>query len=177
MKKIITTITVALSLLLFYSGQVWAQTSPTISPEYTVTQIDEMYKKHKMYDPQDTYPPQSLQNRLLQDFPKARDVEWEKSDVLYEVEFEIGRFPSKDYKAYYDMKGNLIMYREEIPVKAIPAVIKNGALAKYPNFKFEDAKIIKKGKETFYRVELEKGDYEVKITLDANGIITNEQMD
>ena len=177
MKKVMTTSFLTLSILILFSLNALAQPSPVVSTEYTVVQIDEMYKKHKMYRPRDTYPSRELQSRLLKDFPKARDMEWGKSDVLYEVEFEIGTLPSRDYKAYYDMSGKLIMYSEEISIKALPAVVKNGVLAEYPNFRFEDAEKIVKGKETFYRVELEKGDYEVKCVLTRNGAIVSEAVD
>lgn len=174
MKKMITSGVLVLSILILSSTNVFAQLSPNVTTEYTVQQIDEMYQKHKMFNPQDTYPSQELQNKLLKDFPSAREIEWEKSDVLYEVEFEIGRFPSRDYKAYYDMTHKLIMYSEEISTKDVPAIVKNGALAKYPNFQFEEAEKVVKGKDTFYKVELEKGDYEVKLILDFNGVIVKE---
>lgn len=148
-----------------------------ISTTYSAEQIDELYKKHKMYKPRDTNPSPELNDTFLKDFPNARDIDWEKSDVLYEVEFEIGRLPSRDYEAYYDMQGKLIMYKQEISTKDIPAVVKNGALTKYPKSDIEEATKIVKGKELFYKIELEKGDLDVKITLNVEGIIINEIID
>ncbi len=174
MKKMITSSVFTLSILILSSTNIFAQLSPSVTAEYTVQQIDEMYQKHKMFKPQDTYPSQELQKKQLKDFPGSREIEWKKSDILYEVEFEIGRFPSRDYKAYYDMADKLIMYSEEISTKDVPAIVKNGALAKYPNFRIEDAEKIVKGKDTFYKLELEKGDYEVKLALDFNGTILKE---
>lgn len=161
-------------LSLFCSIGISAQ---NVTTEYSVEQINKLYKNHKMYNPHDTQPSLELNNKFLKDFPNARDIDWEKSEVLYEVEFEIGRFPSRDYEAYYDMKGQLVMYKEEISIKDLPAIVKNGALGKYPNFSIEDACKIVKGKEVFYKVELEKGDFEVKIVLDTKGAIINEIMD
>lgn len=161
-------------LSLFYSMGINAQ---NVATEYSVEQIDKLYKNHKMYNPRDTQPSVELNNKFLRDFPNARDIDWEKSEVLYEVEFEIGRLPGRDYEAYYDMKGQLVMYKQEISVRDLPAVVKNGALGKYPNFSIEDASKIVKGKEVFYKVELEKGEFDVKIVLDTKGAIVNEIMD
>lgn len=154
-----------------------AQNSSDLTTEYTTTQIDEMLKKHEMSQTQNTYPSQELKNKFLMDFPKAKDVDWEKSEFLYEVEFEIGRIIDKDYKAYYDMAGKLVAYKEEISTRDIPGIVKNAALAKYPNYRFEDADKIVKGKAVFYKVELEKGDMEVKLVLDDNGTIVHEMLD
>lgn len=174
MKKLIRLTILPFSLFLFCSMGVNAQ---NVTSEYSSGQINELYKSHKMYNPQNTYPPQNLTDAFIKDFLNARDIDWEKSDVLYEVEFEIGRLPSRDYEAYYDMKGNLVMYKQEISIRDLPAVVKNGALGKYPNSKIEDATKIVKGKETFYKVELEKGDFEVKIVLNTEGVIVNEAID
>ena len=165
---------IALCSLFFLNVNINAQ---TVSTEYTVAQIDEMHKQHRMFHPRNTVPSQELSNKFALDFPNARDIDWEKSDILYEVEFEIGRIVSTDYKAYYDLNGKLVMYKQEIPTRDLPAVVKNAALAKYPNFKFEDIDKIVKGKETFYQIELEKGDLEVKILVNANGAILNEIID
>ena len=162
------------SLSLFCSIEIAAQ---NVTAEYSVEQINELYKNHKMHNPHDSHPSLELNKTFLKDFPGARDIDWEKSEVLYEVEFEIGRLPSRDYKAYYDMKGQLVMYKQEISTRDLPAVVKNGALGKYPNFSIEEASKIVKGKEVFYKVEVEKGDFDVKIILNTEGVIVEEVMD
>lgn len=168
---------VLVGLLSLVGAKAQAQVSPSVSAKYSVAQIDEMYRNHKMSGPQNTFPSQELNAKFMKDFPNARDIEWEKTEYLYEVEFEIGRIASKDFKVYYDTSGQLLMYEEEISTRDIPTVVKNGALAKYPNFRIEDACKIVKGKETFYEVELEKGDLEVKLTLNSMGSIISEIVD
>lgn len=171
------TIFAVLGILMLVNPKLNAQDAPVVSTKYTVEQIDEMYRNHKMSRPGNVLPSQELTTQLKKDFPSARDIEWEKSEFLYEVEFEIGRVFSDDYEAFYDMGHNLIMYKAEISVKDLPAVVKNAALTKYPNFKFEDVDKIVKGKETFYKIELEKGDWDVTITLKSDGTIVSEKAD
>ena len=174
MKTSITIGLLSLGLLLFGTSVTTAQ---TISNAYSVEKVDQMFKEHKLQHSHDIYPTQELTSALLRDFPEARDIDWEKTDALYEVDFEIGRFPSRDYTAYYDAKGQLLMYEQEISTRDLPAVVKNGALAKYPNFGIEDASKIVKGNETLYKVEIEKGDFEVKLTLNKEGTIVSERAD
>lgn len=165
---------IAVVSTLFACGSMVAQAEPTVSTIYTVEQIDQMYKDHKMARPQDTYPPQNISTKFAADFQNTRDIDWEKSNSLYEVEFEVGR---EDYTAYYDMDGNLVMYECESYENQLPAVVKNAALSKYPNFRFDDVDKIVKGKETSYKVELKKGKLDIKIRLKDDGTIINEYFD
>lgn len=165
---------IAIVSAFFACESINAQANPTMSTSYSLEQIDLMYREHKMDRPRDTHPTEELKQKFFTDFPKAKDVEWEKSGKLYEVEFEIGRF---DYEAYYDLQGNLVMYECELSESQLPAVVRNAALAKHPRFKFEDVDKIVKGKDTFYKVELEKGKLEVKIMLKEDGTIIDEYLD
>lgn len=165
---------VAIVLVFFACESINAQANPIVSSAYSLKQIDLMHQEHRMDRPRDTHPTEEMRLKFLSDFPKAKDVKWEKSAKLYEVEFEIGRY---DYDAYYDMQANLIMYKCELNESQLPAVVRNAALAKYPNYRFEDVDKVVKGKDTFYKVELEKGKMDVKITLKEDGTIVEEYID
>lgn len=174
-KKAILRITMIVAIGALVACQsVTAQISPKMSTKYTLEQIDQMYKDHRMAHPRDTYPVAEINQKFTTDFPSAKDIEWEKSNTFYEIEFEIGR---DDYKAYYDMQGELVVYKCEISEGDLPAVVRNAALTKYPNFKFEDIDKVVKGKDTFYNLELEKGKLEVKMTLKYDGTIIDEYLD
>jgi hypothetical protein len=119
-------------------------------------------------------PPAKPAAKFNADFPKAHDVEWEVADSIYEVEFDI-RF--RDWKAYYNAEGNLLMTVEEIYRSDLPAVVKNAAEAKYPKYHFEDIDRIRRGTEVFYRIEMELRDTEVELLVQSNGTITEEKID
>lgn len=169
--------TIVICSFLLMTIKVSAEISPTTTTKYSFEQIVEMYKKHKVANSNDVTPPQTLSDNFKRDFAKARDIDWEKSGVLYEVEFEIGWIGKNDYKAYYDFEGNLVMYRKEISSDQLPAVVKNAALTKYPNFKFDDVDKIVIGTEMLYKVSLEKGKTDVKMTLTHQGKIIDEYFD
>lgn len=171
------TILVFFITMLAISGSIKAQVNPSINAEYTLEQIDEMYQKHRISHPRDIRPTKELSAQLQKDFPNARDIDWEKSDVFYRADFEIGRINSKDYKAYYDMAGKLVMYKEEISTRALPADVKNTLDKDYSGYRIEDAEKTVKGKQTFYKVELEKGDTEIELILSYNGKVIREEVD
>ena len=69
------------------------------------------------------------------------------------------------------------MYIQEVRGSELPALVKNGAEAKYPNYKFDDIKRIVTGKEIFYQVEMKKEQLEIKATFRENGTFVKEILD
>jgi hypothetical protein len=150
-----------------------AQSSvPAISDAYSNETIVKMIRKYRTSHSRDVAPPAKLAAKFKADFPKASDVEWETDDSIYEVEFDV-KF--KDWKAYFDAEGNLLMTVEEIYHSELPAVVKNAAEAKYPKYHFEDMDKIRRGTEVFYRIEMELRDMEVELLALPDGTITDEK--
>jgi hypothetical protein len=149
-----------------------AQSNPAISKEYSNEVIAAMIRKHKMSDSRDVIPSAELAAKFKTDFSKASRAEWEVAEGIYEVEFNI-RF--KDYRAYYDAEGNLLMIVEEIYRSELPAVVRNAAETKYPKYSFEDIDRIRRGTEVFYKIEMEYRDTEVKISVKSDGTISDEK--
>lgn len=173
MKKLSTLILSC--LLVFFSCQtVSAQPQPAMTKKYTDKQIVDMIQAIRIAHSHDVTPTAVLQQKLAKDFPKAKDIDWETGANIYEVEFEIGR---DDYKAYYDTQGELLMYKVEISEQKLPAIIKNAARSKYPDYHFEDIDKIVRGSETFYKMELERGNIEVKLTYKKDGTLVTEHFD
>lgn len=169
--KTLKILSMAAGLLLVQAA---AAQSPAISTRYTNEKIAQLVKAHKASHPRDVAPPENLRQKLHADFPSASDVEWEASDSLYEVEFDV-RF--SDWKAYYDAEGNLLMTVEELFRYELPAVVKNAAKAKYPKYRIEDIRKIRCGTALFYKVEMELRDAEVELLLQPNGETLSEKID
>jgi len=152
-----------------------AQPAPSISNKYSNTEIEKMVFAYKTAAQRDINPPANMQQQLVKDFPNSRDIDWETGANIYEVEFEIGR---TDYKAYYDNNANLLMYTVDLIESELPAIVKNAAMSKYPNYKFDDIKKIVKGTETFYKVEMEKKHAaDIKATFKPDGTFIKEIYD
>lgn len=133
-----------------------------------------MIDENRDSDSHDIAPHESLRLKFAKDFPKARDIDWELGANIYEVEFEIGRI---DYKAYYDADANLLMYKHDITSTALPQVIKNTVSSKYPQYRYDDVEKILRGSEVFYKIELERGESDVKLVVDKKGNILNKYFD
>jgi hypothetical protein len=160
----------------FFVGIIFAQPNPTISKEYSNEEIIQMIKTYKTSNSHDIIPPTMLQQRFQTDFSKAYDVEWEVAGDIYEVEFDI---QNRDYKAYYHVKGNLLMYIQEINGAELPAIVKNAAENKYPKYSLDNVDKIQRGTEVLYKIEMENksSDMEVKLLLKDNGSILEETFD
>jgi hypothetical protein len=162
-----------LSAGLFFVQTVIAQ-NPAISARYSNEEIAQMIKTYQTSHSHDVVPPDNLQQKFQLDFPKAHDVEWEMAHDIYEVEFEIS---FRDFKAFYDANGNLLMTREEIRHSELPAIVKNAAESKYPKYAFDDIYKIRRGTEVFYNIEMEHGKMEVKLSIKSDGTVVKERVD
>ncbi len=139
---------------------------PAISTAHSNEQIAQLLAVFHSSVSHDINPSASLQRQLLADFPKAKDVEWETAGNVFEAEFEIA---FTDHKAFYDEKGNLLMFSTDISRSQVPAEVKNAVKTEFPRYRIEDATRIVQGTETFYKVELERGEIEIKATFRTDG--------
>ncbi|MDR1343513.1 MAG: PepSY-like domain-containing protein [Prevotellaceae bacterium] len=158
--------------------QAAAAQNPVISTRYSNEEIAQAIKTYKASHSRDAIPPANLQQKFQADFPKARDVEWEAAGDIYEVEFEVKLVVKfRDFKAFYSSAGDLLMIAEEIYRSELPAVAKNAAESKYPKYSFEDIDKIQRGTEVFYKIEMERGETEVKLLVKSDGAIIEEKID
>ncbi|MDR0419933.1 MAG: PepSY-like domain-containing protein [Prevotellaceae bacterium] len=174
--KILSVIAISVITGCSFFAQTSTQANPAISTAYSNEEIAQMIEKHKRSHTHDVMPSAELQQKFTTDFPKAYDIEWETDGNIYEVEFDI---KTRDYKAYYDSKGNLLMIVQEIYRSELPAIVKNAAENKYPKYHFEDIDKISQGTDVFYKIEMERtfSDSEVKLLIKADGSIQKEKID
>lgn len=168
-----TTKILSLLAVMLFSSTLIAQT-PVISNKYSNAEIATLIENYRTSRQRDVLVDVALAQKFQQDFPKAYDVEWETNGEVYSVEFDV-KF--RDFEAYYDKDGNLLMYNQEIRDRELPAVVKTAAEAKYPKYKFEDEVKIVKGTETFYKIDMELRDTEISILVTNEGKIISEKVD
>ncbi|MDR2036611.1 MAG: PepSY-like domain-containing protein [Bacteroidales bacterium] len=167
MKKLI-----GLSLVVFLSFQLNAQ---TITKNYSNEEIGKMITDFQNAHSRNTTPSAEILQKFRTDFPNARDIEWEVGGDTYEVEFDV---KYTDYKAYYDNKGNLLMYTYDLSPRQLPSIVKNAVMAKYHKYKIEDVNIIYQGTEVFYKVEIEHNEMpDMKLIVKEDGSLVKEWND
>lgn len=79
-------------------------------------------------------------NQFNIDFPKAKDVEWEFKNNVYNVDFEQGW--SKDFEAWYSVDGNQIRVEEELSKHELPKTISASIETKFPSYRIDDVEKI-----------------------------------
>lgn len=115
--------------------------------------------------------PSVILNNFKKDFPKAKDVEWDRQGDQYNVDFEIGWVT--DYEAWYSSSGKLNKYTKEISEKDLPKAVKNLIKNQYKGYHIDDVKkITENGLET-YDVEIKKGNDELELILSGKGKLIN----
>lgn len=152
----------------YYAG---AQNKPSFSSKYSNEKIFEMLESFKNKRSLDINPTTILNAKFKSDFPGAKDIDWEKISDYYEVEFEIG---NRDCSACYDTNAELLYYMFNVRLNNLPAIVKNAAITKYPDYDFEDIKEIHLSSEIAYKIELEKHDIEVILLISQKGRIIRE---
>ena len=114
--------------------------------------------------------PSVVANQFSIDFPKAKDVEWELKNDVYNVDFEQGW--SKDFEAWYSANGTLIRLEEELLSKSeLPKAVITSIEEKFPTYRIDDVTKITKNEEITYKVEIEKGNQERSLYFNENGTI------
>jgi len=171
MKNLSVLIFVAVS---FFVIQMLSAQNPAISTAHSDAEIVRMIEQFRAANSRDVVPSNNLQKHFRTHFPNARRVEWERAAGIYEAEFKIGR---RDFKAFYDSNGNLLMIVEEIHRSALPAVVRNAAEARHPKSRIDDVYKIRRGTETLYRVKMDRRGTEVKLLISSGGAILNERID
>jgi hypothetical protein len=148
-----------------------AQTFTPTMAAYDNAYIDSLICAYSIAQSRDAMPSAEFQQKFNKDFPKAVDVEWETAGNVYEVEFER---EFSDYKALYDVKGNLLMYSFDIRASDLPDAVKSTAKKLYPKYRFDEVKKVYKGIETFYKIEMEHSESEAKIVIKQDGTIVEK---
>lgn len=112
-----------------------------------------------------------------EDFPDARDIEWEYDRGNWVVSFETGRGVNEvEYKVWYDADGNWLMTRREYHISAVPQAIKDAlaADAEYGSSCVEDNEVeyYQTPSENFYRFDIIHNGREIEVDVTDSGVVT-----
>lgn len=114
--------------------------------------------------------PTLVKNALLTKFPDATDIEWEKNNNRYEADYDVD---NTECAASIDASGKIIMYKQEIQVTELPAILSGTLQQNFAGYTIEDSERIQKGDQVFYQVKLEKNNQELKRVFSENGQVAN----
>lgn len=121
--------------------------------------------------------PAVVLNAFQQQFPKARQVEWErKRDGNFEVEFNVG-LVGRDQKAFISPDGKVLKHEEELSSSSLPDAVKNQIKTEFDGYRIDEVKKIDEGGKITYAVDLESRSGDLKVLFDTDGKILKERMD
>lgn len=115
--------------------------------------------------------PSDLMSNFEKEYANATDVEWEKEDELYKVEFDMDR---NEYELWYDASGKMTKMEKELKVAELPQAIKSKISSSYASYKIDDIEIKEENEKTTYEVELEDGRKEITVIFDESGSVIKE---
>lgn len=118
--------------------------------------------------------PAVVVNAFQQKFPNQSSVEWELKKGLYEAEFEVNKM---EHNVYLDSTGKVVKHKEEIAMSSLPAAVTASIQKNFSGYKVGDAKKIEAGTKISYKVDVEKGSEERKVTFSADGKIEENKLD
>lgn len=120
--------------------------------------------------------PSVILNQFQQNFPKAKQVEWEKKPGYYEVEFEIG-MKDRDHEIWYDSTGKVLYHKEEIAKGDLPAPVINTLKKDFKSYRIKDVKRIFRAGSVTYKMEAKSITEAWELVIDAGGKIIGQKPD
>lgn len=115
--------------------------------------------------------PASFTEGLLEVYPNAKDIEWERNGTDYKVEFEVGRM---EHEVWFNKDGETVRVEKEITRSLMPKGLIDIINRDYAGYKIDSVESTEKKGQTTYEVELEKGwNEELKITYTKEGKVLN----
>ncbi len=105
-------------------------------------------------------------------YPEVDDIEWEKNDSIYNVDFEM---KGQEHEIWYTAEGKVSQSEREISESDLPEVIASALTANYAGYKVDSVEIMEENGSTLYEIELEKSGLEDKnVTYDNEGKLVSE---
>lgn|SRR5690606_2809851 len=121
--------------------------------------------------------PAVVLNAFQQQFPKARQVEWERNrDGNYEVEFDNGIF-GRDHEVIISPEGKVLRHEEELASYSLPDAVKKAIETEFGGYRVDDVKKIDAGGTITYAVDLDSRHGDLDVIFAADGTIVKERMD
>lgn len=117
--------------------------------------------------------PQKVKTAFAQKFPNAKKVSWDMEDESeWEAEFKMN---GKEYSANFSVNGEWKETEYEIKKSEIPANIQAILDQNFSDYDIEGAEIAETASGKSYEFEIEVGEEEFEVVIDAQGKLTKKK--
>lgn len=110
--------------------------------------------------------PAVVVNAFQQQFPNPSDVEWEKENDLYKVEFEQN---NQEREAWINAGGQVVRQSLEIEEAELPAAVRQGIQRDYNGYRIDEIERMEENGVVSYAVELDNRSDEVEVIYSSSG--------
>lgn len=114
--------------------------------------------------------PSTVLNAFSSAYPKATDIEWERHNQYYKVDFDL---LLEDHELLIDSSGSIIRHKQDIGNGDLPAPVKEAIQKRYQGYHVDEADKIEQQGKVYYKVELEKGENELKVIFNPDGTLSD----
>ncbi|AGA79773.1 PepSY-like domain-containing protein [Echinicola vietnamensis] len=119
--------------------------------------------------------PSVILNKFHNDFPHAKDMEWEMKGTQYQVEFETGWWT--EHEIWYSAEGEQVKHVEEIPTKDLPNAVQTTVSKEFEGYAIDDAKRITENNKSNYLLDLDGRRYDWEVLIDPSGKVVSQRVD
>ncbi|TYB80360.1 hypothetical protein ES676_01455 [Bizionia saleffrena] len=106
--------------------------------------------------------PTSFTEGLLKEYPNAKNIEWERSDNNFKVEFDVDRM---ERKVFFNKDGDKVKIEAEMIKTKLPIVLIESIKKHYADYRIDSVRSFTKNGITTYKVDLERAGWTEEITL------------
>lgn len=110
--------------------------------------------------------PSVVKNTFKNEFPQAKNLEWDSLKYNYEVSFEMKQI---DHVALLNSSGNLLKYKYEIDQNMLPTSIISFLEQEHSREKWEDSEHIIDGNSDYFQLKLDGFLKDKKLVVDSMG--------
>ena len=119
--------------------------------------------------------PEAAKTAFNQKFPNAKKVKWElEQEGEYEAEF---RLDGQEYSAIFTANGEWKETEHEIQRSEIPQGILAILDQHFTDYKIEEAELAETASGNAYEFEIEVGEQDLEVKIDAQGHLTQQKTD
>lgn len=112
--------------------------------------------------------PSEVMAEFQQQYPEAKDVDWELKEGNFEVDFELG-WRGFDHEILYDSTGSILRHKAEISKKELPEDVSSMLDNDFKWYWIRDVKKIVEGNDTIYLMEARSFFKEWELTVKSDG--------
>lgn len=105
---------------------------------------------------------------LNERYPGARIIEVDREANGYEVDIV---HDGRGKEVMFDLDGNWVLTTWDLRMNEVPEVVKAAAQTQYPDYRLDDADFVETPSASYYLIEMEQGEREVKVKVSADGTV------